>query len=60
MKLRYAFGILIGEREDISEEIENNFKTSNLTHMLAVSGSHITYIISVCNFFYNYIIFFLL
>ncbi len=39
-------GILIGNREDISEETENNFKKSNLTHMLAVSGSHITYIIT--------------
>ena len=39
-------GILVGERDEISEEIENNFKMSNLTHMLAVSGSHITYIIS--------------
>lgn len=41
-----CIGILIGARDNISEEIENNFKMSNLTHMLAVSGSHITYIIS--------------
>lgn len=39
-------GILIGEREQISEEIEDDFKNSNLTHMLAVSGSHVTYIIT--------------
>ncbi len=38
-------GILIGIRDDLSEEVEENFKDSNLTHMLAVSGSHITYII---------------
>ena len=38
-------GILIGDRDNISEETEDNFKKSNLTHMLAVSGSHITYII---------------
>ena len=41
-----AVGILIGARSDISEEVENNFKMSSLTHMLAVSGSHITYIVS--------------
>lgn len=41
-----AIGILIGARADISEEVENNFKMSSLTHMLAVSGSHITYIVS--------------
>lgn len=38
-------GILIGDRENISSETEDSFKNSNLTHMLAVSGSHITYII---------------
>ena len=41
-----CIGILIGDREQISEEIEDNFKNSNLTHMLAVSGSHVTYIIT--------------
>ncbi len=41
-----CIGILIGDRTEISEEIEENFKNSNLTHMLAVSGSHITYIIN--------------
>lgn len=41
-----AIGILIGERTEISEEVENNFKMSSLTHMLAVSGAHITYIVS--------------
>ena len=38
-------GILIGDRENLSDITEDNFKKSNLTHMLAVSGSHITYII---------------
>ena len=41
-----CIGILIGDRENISEDTEDNFKKSNLTHMLAVSGSHITYIIT--------------
>ena len=38
-------GILIGDREKISDKTEEDFKKSNLTHLLAVSGSHITYII---------------
>lgn len=38
-------GILIGERTDIDDETINAFKDSNLTHMLAVSGAHISYII---------------
>ena len=45
-----CIGILVGARTDISEEIETSFKTSNLTHLLAVSGSHITYIITAFAF----------
>ena len=41
-----CIGILVGDREAISEQTEDNFKKSNLTHMLAVSGSHITYIVN--------------
>lgn len=41
-----CIGILIGDRTNISEQIEDDFKESNLTHMLAVSGSHIAYIIN--------------
>ena len=41
-----CIGILLGDRETISDKTEDNFKKSNLTHMLAVSGSHITYIIT--------------
>lgn len=40
-----CIGILIGERTDIDEDITEAFKDSNLTHMLAVSGSHISYIV---------------
>lgn len=40
-----CIGILIGERGDISEQITNVFKESSLTHMLAVSGAHISYIV---------------
>ena len=41
-----CIGILIGDTMEISEKTEDNFKRSNLTHLLAVSGSHITYIIT--------------
>ena len=40
-----CLGILIGAVGDISEEVKDYFKKSNLTHMLAVSGAHISYII---------------
>lgn len=38
-------GVLLGNKQGISEEIIENFKTSNLSHMLAVSGAHTSYII---------------
>jgi len=38
-------GILIGYDDNLQEEIEVNFRKSNLTHLLAVSGAHIEYII---------------
>ena len=41
-----CIGILIGDRGNLEDKIEEDFKKSNLTHMLAVSGSHFVYIIS--------------
>lgn len=41
-----CIGILLGDREEISEKTEDEFKRSNLTHLLAVSGAHITYIVT--------------
>ena len=38
-------GIILGNKNNIDEEIINNFKTSNISHLLAVSGAHITYLI---------------
>ena len=37
--------ILLGDKKDLSEQIQINFKNSNLSHMLAVSGAHVSYII---------------
>ena len=38
-------GILIGEVKEITEEQTENFKITSLSHILAVSGMHISYII---------------
>lgn len=40
-----CIGLLIGDRTELSDDIEEDFKTSNLTHLLAVSGSHFVYIV---------------
>lgn len=38
-------GILIGEKTELEEEIQENFRKSSLSHILAVSGMHVQYII---------------
>ena len=48
-----CIGLTIGDRSGISKELEDDFKNSNLTHMLAVSGSHFTYIILAVGYFNN-------
>lgn len=38
-------GILLGDKSKIEEDIEEDFRTVNLSHILAVSGMHTAYII---------------
>ena len=38
-------GILLGNKEGIDEETVKNFRNSNLSHVLAVSGMHTSYVI---------------
>lgn len=46
-------GILIGDDEYIDKDTMNYFKVSNLYHILAVSGAHISYIILGMTFLLN-------
>ena len=39
-----AQGILLGDSSDIEDELRENFKNCNLSHMLAVSGAHLSYL----------------
>lgn len=43
-------GILVGENEGISEKIKEDFSKSSLSHIVAISGSHITYIVMGLSF----------
>ncbi len=49
-------GILIGNSSNISEKIKENFQNSNISHVLAISGLHISYVILGINFILNKII----
>ena len=46
-------GILIGYDDNLSEDIEESFRKSSLTHLLAVSGAHILYIIVGIKFLFK-------
>ena len=43
-------GVLIGNKENLENNIKEDFRKSNLSHMLAVSGAHISYIIMAVGF----------
>lgn len=48
-------GILLGDKEKIEEDIIENFKISNISHLLAVSGAHINYLILGISLFFGFI-----
>ncbi len=47
-------GILLGDDGNIDEDIEESFKVSSLSHVLAVSGMQVTYIITGMYFVFNF------
>ena len=38
-------GLILGDTTNIEEDIQDDFKVANISHVLAISGMHITYII---------------
>ena len=42
-------GIVLGDKSNIDEDIQENFRISGISHVLAVSGMHVSYIILVIN-----------
>ena len=40
----------MGDRSNISENVQEDFKNANLTHLLAISGAHFSYIILIVIF----------
>ncbi len=47
-------GLLLGDTEEIEEDIAQDFVQSSLAHMLAVSGTHISYLVIGISFFFSY------
>lgn len=44
-KANLLLGILVGYKDEIPKKVQENFKESNISHVLAVSGLHVSYII---------------
>ncbi len=44
-----AIALILGDRSNISKQVQENFKTANLTHLLAISGAHFSYVILAIN-----------
>lgn len=44
-------GILLGNTEGLEEKIKEDFRNSNISHILAISGMHVTYIIIGIKYF---------
>lgn len=51
--LGLAEGILLGDSAELEEELKERFRDCNLSHMLAVSGMHLSYLILCLNFALN-------
>ena len=49
-------GILLGKTENIDLNIIENFRNTNISHILAISGLHISYVIIGIKFILNKII----
>lgn len=46
-------GMMIGETKDISEDVLENFKTAGITHLIAVSGSNVVYVVVLVQFLFK-------
>ena len=42
--------VLVGDKTSLEKEIKDSFRISNLSHMLAISGAHFSFIIMFCTF----------
>lgn len=44
-------GLILGKTEEIEESIKENFRVVNISHILAISGLHVTYIVMLISTF---------
>lgn len=49
-------GLILGDKTNIEDNIQENFRNASMSHILAISGMHITYIILGINFVFSKLI----
>lgn len=52
-ELGLVLGMMIGETKDMSDTVIEDFKTTGLTHLVAVSGSNVAYVVLLVQFLFN-------
>lgn len=48
--------LIVGDKDTLDDEIVKDFSKANISHILAISGMHISYIILFTNFIFNKLI----
>lgn len=48
-----ALGILFGVTDEIEQDVKEDFSDSNISHILAVSGMHVAYVVLFCKIFFE-------
>lgn len=49
-------GILLGDSSNLDEEVKDNFRDSSMSHVLAISGMHISYVILGIQYILNKVV----
>lgn len=49
-------GLILGYKQDLDEETQENFKNASMSHILAVSGMHVAYVILGINLIFKNLI----
>ena len=49
-------GLILGDKQDLDEEIQENFRNAGMAHVLAISGMHVAYVILGISFIFKKII----
>ena len=48
-----VLGIILGDKSEIEKEVIEDFSESDISHILAVSGMHMAYVILILSIFFN-------